>query len=315
MDADEILLLLLGLNFESRLTMKILVFVLGFSFLSAAHGQLRTPATPDQQGPAVDQASPNVAKDHVLGDAEGNVNKHESASNFLPYKNNYILFDSRIIFQFSFKFKIISFTKSPSELSGLYFGYTQLSYWKQGSGSTGNANPFIYSNYSPEIYYAIPLLADHVQGMRVGFVHQSDGLGRQFDPDHREWNRYYVQGTFVFFNDHLKISEKAWWADINPRYNPDITHYLGYTETHIITNYFTPFWLPRLEATFYKGTAYDLKDLSFMLEGHSSIFNHESWHTVTPIHLYAQWYNGYGESLRAYNRRVNDFRLGLSVLF
>ena len=149
---------------------------------------------------------------------------------FYPYKTNYFLFDKRDVFQLSFKVRVIATHHHGSEneeSEGLFFAYTQHSYWKPGDGTIGNDNPYIYSNYSPEFHYVYKLKEGknwHMKYFQAGVEHESDGLGRQFDSIHREWNRAYIMPTFSFFNDELLVKTKLWYPDINPRYNPDIEH-------------------------------------------------------------------------------------------
>jgi phospholipase A1 len=233
-----------------------------------------------------------------------------------PYKSSFYLYDTRDIFQFSFRIKLLRThldEGKKNDLEGLFLGYTQLSYWKQGS--VGNDNPYIYSNFNPEIHYRYKF--NHPIGamtnIQLGVEHQSDGLGKQFDLLHREWNRIYITPTFQFFDNRLNISTKFWYPDITPKYNADISKYMGYSEINFSTNILSTFWMPKTEVTFLKGTKMHLNDLSWCFE--NSIQIPAGYiHISTPLAFYTHWYRGYGESLKTYNKRTNNIRFGISLL-
>ncbi|MBF0548867.1 MAG: phospholipase A [Candidatus Riflebacteria bacterium] len=229
---------------------------------------------------------------------------------FQPYKTTYFLFDDQDKFQISFQSKILSFSNS---IEGLYFGYTQLSYWKQGE--IGNANPFIYSNYNPELFYRFRIPESHspLKGLQLGYEHQSDGLGLQFDPIHREWDLVFIVAEFSLLKDgKLDLQAKIWHPENFSDYNPDIVKYLGYSQFTFRTNKLKAFWQPQLEVTFLKGTAGSLKDLSWCVEDNVRI-SPEKLPFKTPLAFFIHWYNGYGESLRYYNQKTNRVRYGISL--
>ena len=238
---------------------------------------------------------------------------------FYPYKTNYYLFDNRDVIQFSFKVRLLAIRHNGSELEkseGLFFAYTQHSYWRQGTGSTGNDNPYIYSNFSPELHYVYKFHQPiwNMTYFQGGVEHQSDGLGRQFDSIHREWNRAYILSTFSFYDHSLLVRAKLWYPDINPRYNPDIAKYMGYSEITFSTNVLKNYWMPRMEISFTKGSQIFVSDLNFRFQNTIRIPKKYIFDIDTPLALFMQWYRGYGEALENYNRRTNDFRLGLTFI-
>ena len=235
-----------------------------------------------------------------------------------PYKSVYFLYDRRDIFQFSFRIKLLTLhsdEERKNNLEGLFLGYTQLSFWKQGSGSVGNDNPYIYSNYNPEIHYIYqfnhPIKS--LTSVQIGVEHQSDGLGKQFDPLHREWNRVYVTPMFNFFDDHLIVRTKLWYPDVSSRYNPDIAKYMGYGQVTFSTNLLANFWQPKTELSLWKGSARNLNEFSWRLENSIQVPK-ELLHFSTPAAFFMQWYYGYGESLKTYNKRTDNIRFGISLL-
>lgn len=236
---------------------------------------------------------------------------------FYPYKNNYFLFESRDIFQFSFRLKLVDSAKNEANnkgLQGLFFGYTQLSFWKQGK--VGNDNPYIYSNYNPEIHYVYDLTEPKagMTGIQIGVEHQSDGLGKQFDNIHHEWNRLDVIPIFNFFNNTLNIRAKFWYADLTPKYNPDIANYMGYCQLTFATNILKKYWMPRTELTIWKGNGLKTDNISWRLENSIQI-PEKIMHFKSPLAIFFQWYDGYGESLQSYNLKTNNFRFGINFTF
>ena len=150
--------------------------------------------------------------------------------------------------------------------------------------------------------------------IQMGFEHQSDGLGRQFDSIHHEWNKFYITPIFSFFSNQLIIKTKIWYPDLTPKYNPDISKYMGFSEIVFSTNFLKTYWQPKTEITLYKGTGHSLSDVSFCIENSIKIPD-KLVSFQTPAALYMQWYKGYGESLKSYKRKTNNFRFGINFLF
>lgn len=243
---------------------------------------------------------------------------NQSQLDLLPYKSIYLTKNSnRLYFAFSAKYPLIINPDGKDELNyNLYFAYSQKSIWRP-SDTSGNDENFLYTNFNPEIFYTydfrnskkIPLI------IQAGFEHESDGLGKIFDSQHREWDRFYFYPQYSFNNDLFRIGYKIWYASLDLKYNPNIAQFMGFSELKLSTNYFKQYYNPLIEITLRKGSTNKLNDFTFILEERFAILNMLSETYKSPFTLYAQYFNGYGEYLRSYNRKSTNLRVGLSILY
>ncbi|MBB1310263.1 phospholipase A [Pseudoalteromonas sp. SR41-8] len=189
----------------------------------------------------------------------------------------------------------------------VYFGFTLQSFWQFYNDDI--SSPFRETNYEPEIFWVNYLDPEHVlwgdeMAIAVGFVHQSNGRSQ---PHSRSWNRIYA--NFVWENDGFVFSFKPWYRIPEDRKedpmqakgddNPDIYKYMGYFE--------------------FSG-AYRLDDheFSFMTRNNLNSDNRGAIQLDWSFPLwgrlrgYAQYFNGYGESLIDYNADIE--RIGVGIL-
>ena len=193
----------------------------------------------------------------------------------------------------------------------LWFGYTQQSYWQLFSPE--HSRPFRSNDYAPELIYIYPATASLPLGWRwrysgLGLVHQSNG---QSDPHSRSWNRVYAMAGFEHDRLGLSLQARVWHrlkeTAINDN-NPDIAHYLGRGEV-------TAGWQinPRhlLKATLAGrvGTGRGSARLEWLRALGSGAGN-----SFSGLHLHAQIFHGYGDSLLDYNFKRTVFSLGLTLL-
>jgi phospholipase A1 len=200
-------------------------------------------------------------------------------------------------FQLSFKVKIAE-NLFPSG-SDLWFGYSQYSVWQMYNKAL--SSPFRNTDYQPELMYVIPT-GGEVLGLKwrmlnIGLVHQSNGRG---EPLSRSWNRAYAQ--FGFERGDFVLLVKPWYRfdeDTPDDDNPEITDYLGRGEVLAIyrsgRQQFSARWRNSFQAHDNRGSI--LLDWSFPLVGN--------------LKGYAQFFNGYGETLLDYNRSQTSFGLGI----
>ncbi|MGJ8514393.1 phospholipase A [Carnimonas bestiolae] len=181
----------------------------------------------------------------------------------------------------------------------IYIAYTQKSWWQAYNSKA--SSPFRETNYEPELF------ADFTNGdtwlgwtnitNRFGFVHQSNGRA---DPISRSWNRLYAE--MILVNGPFQASIKPWWRIPESSHsddNPDIDSYLGYGQ---------------LSLTYTHGK----QEVSYAVTGnpgkghfgHQLEYSFPLWHRING---FLQYYNGYGESMIDYDRRVN--RIGVGVSF
>ena len=89
---------------------------------------------------------------------------------------------------------------------------------------------------------------------------------------------------------------------------------MGYAEVTFSTNILNELWMPKTELTFIKGSQPNWSSFSWCLENSVHLPKEDLWNIETPVALFMQWYKGYGESLKSYNRKTNNFRFGLTLI-
>ena len=208
-------------------------------------------------------------------------------------------------FQISFKFPLMYNVFGDN--GHLFFAYTNQSYWQVYNKEV--SSPFRETNHEPEIFmmfnndWKIGSLTNSLWG--VGAVHQSNGQSGDLS---RSWNRIY--GTMVFDDGPLALAAKVWWRipedekefPTSPKGddNPDILDYMGNFEIHAI---------------------YGLDKHRFSLlvrnnlekPNYGAVEATWSYPIVGTLRVYAQYFNGYGESLIDYNAHTNRIGIGVSI--
>jgi phospholipase A1 len=178
----------------------------------------------------------------------------------------------------------------------LYFAYTQLSFFQ--AYNTRYSSPFRDTAYEPELglhwHPGLSWVGWDLESLRLALNHQSNG---RTDPLSRSWNR--VIGQVEVNRDDLGLGLRVWGRLGEPSDeddNPDVIDYLGYGE--LFASYErgdhrygvmlrNPFDYPAVQL-----------DWSYLLTDN--------------VRLYLQYFNGYGESLIDYDRRVNRVGVGFS---
>ena len=166
--------------------------------------------------------------------------------------------------------------------------------------------PFRETNYEPEIFWAAPLqwkpFGADASLLALGFSHQSNGRGGSLS---RSWNRVYA--NFALEKNRFVFNLRPWWRipedekdgpmDATGDDNPDIEKFMGHFE-------FT---------TLYRRND---QELGLMLRNNLRSNNKGAvqldwtfplWRGVRG---YAQYFNGYGESLIDYDARTERFGVG-----
>ncbi len=210
-------------------------------------------------------------------------------------------------YQFSFRYAI-----TQDDLfvhgDGLDFAYTQKSFWQ--TFNSEQSEPFRETDYNPEIFYAMPLSLRPLGGdtaVQLGYEHESNGLGHSSGVNlSRAWNRIYAR--FIFARDNYMIAVRPWYripeskntspTDYSGDDNPDIETYMGYFDLTAALRYrafeFSVLARNNLRTTNNYG-AIEL-GVSFPL-----------YHRIRG---YAQYFNGYGDSLIDYNQSVTRYGVG-----
>jgi phospholipase A1 len=228
----------------------------------------------------------------------------------LSHKKNYILFflhdfgshdayrdASEAMFQLSLKRKL--FDKLFCCDAELYFGYTQRSFWQ--IYDSANSRPFRETNYNPELFVAktfeAPFREFGLTRLYAGYEHESNG---QSTLTSRSWDRFYAKLFFArgAFGGDFKLwaripeSEKTAPLDPHGDDNPDIADTYGYTEANLYYDYYDHRF-----GLFLRKRAVELS-LSV---------------PFGQVYLYANYFNGYGESLIDYNEPVQKIGFGVQL--
>ncbi|MGF1716877.1 phospholipase A, partial [Photobacterium chitinilyticum] len=217
---------------------------------------------------------------------------HDSSPNNAPFDAPAGTFDEEEIkFQVSFQMPV------ATELFGgntdLMFGYTSTAWWQLFNEDIDN--PFRETNYEPELFLSHHANAD-IFGLKLtdwdlGINHQSNGQSGELS---RGWDRIVGTAAFEITNDMI-VGMKAWHILRTQTRNSDIESYMGYGEIGVgwtpNRNTFTAMYRPASEG--------DAMQLTW------------SYPVSEYLRVYAQYWNGYGESLL--NQRVRTQRVGLGV--
>jgi phospholipase A1 len=212
--------------------------------------------------------------------------------------------NEEIKFQISFK---VPLTQDDLFVEGdaVHFGFTLKSFWQVYNDDI--SAPFRETNYNPELFYTMPLqlnLDGEDSALRFGVEHESNGRTQLLS---RSWNRAYAQ--IFYAKDNYFVSFRPWYripeddkdspTDADGDDNPDIDDYMGYFELTGALTYrnleFTTLIRNNLRSE--NRGAFEL-GVSFPLWGR--------------LRGYAQYFNGYGESLIDYDHSME--RIGVGVL-
>jgi len=207
-------------------------------------------------------------------------------------------------FQLSFKAPLAQSLLTEKDI--VFFGFTIQSYWQMYNSDV--SAPFRETNYQPEIFYGfmndLKVGEWTNRGNIIGIEHQSNGRSQ---PLSRSWNRIYAH--FIWENDNWVIGLKPWYripedekADPNQPDgddNPDIDKYMGNFEFTSVYKW--------EEQTFGVMLRNNLRS-----DNRGAIQLDWTFPMGSRFKGYAQYFNGYGESLIDYNESIQ--RLGFGVL-
>lgn len=206
--------------------------------------------------------------------------------------NNQIVKEEELKAYFSFVVPLVRHVYKEKPLS-LNVAYSQLMYWQVYAKS----QYFRETNYEPELF-----VENHFSryfAAQIGINHQSNGRGGYLE---RSWNRAYLQ---LKFTGHRWLVQLRGWTLVGEAYssklhNPDIAWYLGH-ENLVLSRQWgqlkTSLELQNLESGLKRG--YVQATFSFPI--------------LKNMALYAQFFNGYGQSLIEYNHKTTGLGIGVSL--
>jgi phospholipase A1/A2 len=214
-------------------------------------------------------------------------------------------------FQISLRFRLFDdhgrLARRLPWIDDLYLSFSQTALWDLGELS----KPFTDSSYRPRLFYGNYDLARDFGGklrlgLETGIGHESNG--KEGD-DSRSYNMLYVRPTLAWGDPE---GLRAYFAPLIHNYiaesdNPDIEHYRGYVD-----------WL------FGVGSKGGLDFWAVLRKGTRSDFGSIELNASYPLSklsggdltgwLLLQYFNGYGESLLDYNRKLeSQLRLGIAI--
>jgi outer membrane phospholipase A len=215
-------------------------------------------------------------------------------------------------FQISFKYQLFS-NKGPlaqklPALKGLHLAYTQTSLWDL----TSSSKPFVDTSYKPEVFYAMQRVdgghwADWLRlDLQAGLQHHSNGKS---EADSRSLNSAYFEPTLTVGNRddfHFSVAPRVWAYLGSLDENPDIKDYYGNVGVRSTLGWGKGLLL---SATGRFGDDANRGALQLDLSYPLMRFLYGN----VALYLYAQYFNGYGESLLRYNERTSAFRLGFAL--
>ncbi len=219
---------------------------------------------------------------------------YNDSPNVAPFAAPEGAFDEEEIkFQVSFKMPIA--TELFAGDTDLLFGYTAVSWWQVFNDDADN--PFRETNYEPEIYFHTftdaSALGLEFTDWVIGVNHQSNGQSGSLS---RGWDRL-IASTAAEISDDLVLGIRAWHILHHQDRNSDISDYMGYGELGVgwvpDRNTFTLMYRPAAEG--------DALQLTW------------SYPISRYLRVYAQYWNGYGESLIDYDTRIERFGIGLAL--
>lgn len=201
--------------------------------------------------------------------------------------------EEEIKFQVSFKMPIA--TELFNGNTDLLFGYTAVSWWQLFNEVADN--PFRETNYEPEIYFQTHSDASFggvdLTSWEIGVNHQSNGQSSSLS---RGWDRA-IASTAAELTDDVVLGVRAWHVLDHQDRNTDITDYMGYGELGLgwvpNRNTFTLMYRPASEG--------DAVQLTW------------SYPITNYLRVYAQYWNGYGESLIDYDTRTKRIGIGVAL--
>jgi phospholipase A1/A2 len=191
---------------------------------------------------------------------------------------------------------------------GLYFAMTIQAWWQLYADEI--SKPFRETNYTPEIFYVLPLPWQPFDGnmaTSIHFEHQSNGQTQLLS---RSWNRIHL--SMVYERDDFALAFKPWYRvpenaktdPLEPRGddNPDIEDYLGHYELigayafndeHKVSMNLRKNW----------GTGNGSLELNYTFPFPGS----------TRLVGMLQYFTGYGESMIDYNHKQQKLGFGIAV--
>jgi phospholipase A1 len=197
-------------------------------------------------------------------------------------------------------------TRVPA-LKGFHIAYTQTSLW-DWNGPSGS---FYDTSYKPEFFYSWENVTRAQPtnwfqlDLQGGLKHESNGKS---GADSRSVNIAYFQPTLTIGRDEglqLTLQPRAWTYLSVSDNNPDLADYRGYWDLRAIVGWKRGLQLSALGRMGKDGNHQSVQlDLTYPTMRFFGSFS---------MYLDVQYFTGYGESLRGYNQKSDELRVGLAL--
>jgi outer membrane phospholipase A len=228
-----------------------------------------------------------------------------------PYEPIYFLLGSypAAEFQISLKYQLFDLTNCPV-VTNLYFGYTQTAYWDLLTSDPS----FFDTSYKPSVFAYFPGLfitkgKAFQFDLQGGGEHESNGRGGTME---RSIYTAYLQPTLTFGRaGHLQfaLQPRAWTYFLVGHNNPDIAEFRGYAD---LRAFLTLKKEPNSWANFQVETRFRIGD-----GGEHPGVQVDARYKFPHFNptLDVQYFEGYGQTLRQYNREAHGLRVGLCLWY
>lgn len=202
--------------------------------------------------------------------------------------------NSDVKFQVSLSFRLTNATLPWNTY--LYLFYTQKCFWNVFE----NSLPMHDFSFNPGIGWRKPFFVkDRYAGdMTLIVEHESNGKD---GPASRSWNLISLSGS-ALVSDWLMVHGKIWIPIIDSGNNKDILYYAGVWQTGFV--------LTSLNKKFQGGVTL-VKRKGFNLNFNTIVDFSWNINKKMNLNLFAQYYNGFGESLIDYNVFHSMLRVGI----
>lgn len=240
-----------------------------------------------------------------LNNADSIMRAFDARPSFGIHKDNYLVVGTEVFgrktqnnsdakFQVSIRQRLTNSTLPFKTY--LFLTYTQRAYWDVFKDSF----PFRDLNYNPTIGLGRALISDNrfLGTVCFEFEHESNGKDAE---DSRSWNKISL-GTQIIFSDKWALQAKAWVPIVDGEENKHITSYNGLGFMALTYKSSKDKYSASCVVTKRAGAFFDS---NVLLNFAVRVFKDDN------IFLFAEYYNGYGESLLDYNQFRQRIRAGI----
>jgi phospholipase A1/A2 len=295
-----------------------------------AKGAYTLTVPPDASGLLVLEVSQGLSSPlrtviSVAPASEGTAARELTSANALEFKGGghfsaldpvYFIYGPRAPaakFQFSLKYRLLSISGDTPETltSTVQFGYTQRSLWNVSA----NPSAFYDTSYMPSLFYQFRALAPGPDvakggltwlGFQSGYQHESNGQGGL---EERSLNSLFVRSSYLLGRPdrwHAIVQVRVFDYVGGLSNNPTLPDYRGYGDWQVI--------LARGDGPSLNYTGWAGKDFNHLTSQFDLNFPIRTRLLDVATYFLVQYFDGYGESLREFDKPSNTVRAGFSLV-